>query len=461
MSTQSTRIIDDTSLSRKQLSPKSLLYIAYVVGVVLIGVAICRIDPTYFIAAIIGLVILYLTWKYHFFGLCVYMTIYFLRPGERFTALESLRLELLVGVFLLLAIVTSDAVRSSRIRFPKDKVSMALWIFVGIMAASTVFSEWMSYSFDGFVIFLKLCILYYIIASTVSSRRKFETVIWLAVLLTCFVGIEAGVNYRMGDFAHVQGVDRATGHTSYGENYNSLAMYMVTAIALLLYLAGKYRSFWVRGLCLLLACSSFVTLLITGSRSGLLCLGATAMVLIWHSSRRFITLLAIVVLSIVGWTQLPDQYKTRYSTIGSTELDGSSQGRLDAWKAGLRMFTERPLLGVGPKMFTDAYGRREGVYLASHSMYIELLATMGLLGTVAWGLFFWRFIQAIRRLRSRLRETGARDSPDDRFLVTVYAIVGGLLVAGVFGHLLFRDTWYILAALVVTIGRLTDEAATG
>lgn len=455
---------ESPAVVRTYVSHKMILYFSYILSLVAVGLASVIVEPLLLIAGITGLIVLFFAWRNHFFGFVMYITIYFLRPGERLGGLEALRLELVIGLFLLVVMLVSDAVKSSSIRFARDRVSYSLYFFIGVMALSVVFSEWISQSIDGFIVFIKIYIFYYFITNLVDSHQRFFWVIWLVVLFTNVIGIEAFINYLMGNFQHDQGIDRAEGLTSFGQNFNSLAIYMSTSIALLFYLAHRYRSYLVRLLFLILAGGNLATLVVTGSRSGLICLAATGLALVWFSRRRLVGLIAIAFIAIIGWMVMPSQYQERYSTIETSiiegEIDSSSQGRLDAWKAGINMLIEKPLLGVGPKMFTDAYGRRKGIYLSSHSMYIEVLATMGILGTFAWGLFLWRFIQRLRQIRRTALETEETHFFADRFIVTTYAIIFGLLVAGVFGHILFRDTWYILAALTVALGTLIDPVET-
>jgi len=56
----------------------------------------------------------------------------------------------------------------------------------------------------------------------------------------------------------------------------------------------------------------------------------------------------------------------------------------------------------------------------------------------------------------QLRRLGKKEKlPQERreelqvFARAGYAMVAGLLVAGVFGHILQRDTWFLLAGLIV------------
>jgi O-antigen ligase len=63
-------------------------------------------------------------------------------------------------------------------------------------------------------------------------------------------------------------------------------------------------------------------------------------------------------------------------------------GRLTLWGAAVRMFRARPLFGVGPDNYRLLYGRYSTLRVAdprvhSNNMYLEVLAGMGVVGSVA------------------------------------------------------------------------------
>jgi O-antigen ligase len=180
-----------------------------------------------------------------------------------------------------------------------------------------------------------------------------------------------------------------------------------------------------------------------------LCLIGTALTYAWFSRHRFVYLGVIFVMAVVTWFALPEQYKGRYGSITDEHVDESAQGRLDAWMAGARMFADHPITGVGPHAFAAAYLDREGVWLYSHSLYVELLATMGVLGSAAWVWFLWQTLASLRRMSRAPTEETDHEKDAKVFARANYAVIVGLLIAGVFGHILFRDTWYVVAALVV------------
>ena len=434
----------------------TLGYAAYFGLIVVASIASLFVDALFIVGGLIGLLGLFVIFRYPFVGFIVYMLIYFLRPGERVEALAPLRIELTFGVVLLLAIVIHDALKGTRIRFPKDKISIALLCFIAALWIGVIFSVWKSESLDAMIAFVKTFVLYYFVVVMANNEKRFQITFWLIVGLTSLVGLESAFNYFTGNYSVSQGIMRAGGSTSFGEHSNSLAMYMANTIPMLIYLWARYRGLMPRALCLAMGAICFVTLMITGSRSGVLCLIGTALTYAWFSRHRVALLMAIVMVSVMTWFALPQQYKERYGSMTSQEVDASSQGRLDAWMAGARMFLDYPITGVGPRAFAAAYLSREGVWLYSHSLYVELVASMGLLGTATWAWFLWAVFARLKRLRDESDES--EDIDTAVFVRAIYAVLVGLLIAGVFGHILFRDTFYVVAALVVSKSDLFLEA---
>src|SRR5207245_1243891 len=65
--------------------------------------------------------------------------------------------------------------------------------------------------------------------------------------------------------------------------------------------------------------------------------------------------------------------------------------RADLWRAALRMFAQRPLLGFGPDNFRHLYGAYLGLQVwdervHANNLYLELLADVGVLGAAAFAL---------------------------------------------------------------------------
>jgi hypothetical protein len=80
-------------------------------------------------------------------------------------------------------------------------------------------------------------------------------------------------------------------------------------------------------------------------------------------------------------------------------------GRLELWRAALRLIETRPLLGVGPNNFRHLYGAQLGLEtwdesVHANNLYLELLADFGLLGLAA---FLWLSVPGLAGLVRCLR----------------------------------------------------------
>jgi hypothetical protein len=87
--------------------------------------------------------------------------------------------------------------------------------------------------------------------------------------------------------------------------------------------------------------------------------------------------------------------------------------RRDLWQAALAMWLDRPLLGAGPDNFRRLYGHYLGLSswdnrLFANNLYLELLATTGLLGLAAFALFLLAVVAPLlRALRADASSSGA------------------------------------------------------
>ena len=78
----------------------------------------------------------------------------------------------------------------------------------------------------------------------------------------------------------------------------------------------------------------------------------------------------------------------------------SDLGRLEAGLYALRLIKESPGLGVGFATFTARNYNENGIYLATHDTYLQLLTGTGIVGALLVGLLFY---QLLRRISGRLR----------------------------------------------------------
>jgi O-antigen ligase len=122
-------------------------------------------------------------------------------------------------------------------------------------------------------------------------------------------------------------------------------------------------------------------------------------------------------------------------------------GRRELWTIALRLFLAHPWLGVGPDNFRWLYGPASGhdtwdTRVFSNSLYLELLATVGVLGFAAFAFLIG---STLVRLARRLR---AGDPALDAAVLAASLV--GFLVHGLVDYLLAFTGIYI--AFFVLLG---------
>jgi O-antigen ligase len=144
----------------------------------------------------------------------------------------------------------------------------------------------------------------------------------------------------------------------------------------------------------------------TLTRSAWLGLGAGLFTVLALARPRWVP--ALVIAASLAVVFAPDAYRDRLrSAIDPTHE--TNRERLLMWQAGLEMFKDRPLTGVGlmdlKKIYAERYQAPESNEVVGHlhSVPVHVAATMGLAGLVALvALYASLFVTAARGLRDQL-----------------------------------------------------------
>ena len=121
------------------------------------------------------------------------------------------------------------------------------------------------------------------------------------------------------------------------------------------------------------------------------------------------------------------------------------------------MFKDNPLTGVGTGEFSNANGAkywpgpRPKLWLNAHSLYIQLLAELGLVGVLAFTFFLVTLFRLNRRLSQQLASVADCPSWMRQFPTACMLTLLVLLFAGYSSHNLYRSTWYMVAALTASL----------
>lgn len=440
--------------NRQFIGTKQLLWVLLISVSILTGIASIYVNPLIIAAAIILLLNIVVMMKYPMWGLLAYLIIFLLRPAEMYPALAAFRVELLTGIFVLVAVIIRQKLVEGTVYFPRDRITLSLIAFLAVMCISIFSSYEKSFTIDECIGFIKLLIFYYLIISVIDNKRKFIAFMTVFLVLIAYIAFDAFKSYISGGFITRMGVDRMYGSTSAGGDPNTLAATLGATIPLVVASAFYFRNLLAKIGLWMLALGMAYLITITGSRSGLLAFIGVLFGGFIYARHKLVLIVAAVLLIAGVWSVMPDQYRNRYLTLSDMEdINETSSGRIDIWKAGVRMIETRPILGVGAGAFSAAAGSGEFGYssfMQAHNLYIQLMATTGIIGFVVWFMFIYFLVKnlriIIRAVRERARETWILIYCE-AFIVSMIA----LFVSGLFGHNLYRYTWYMMAGLVVAL----------
>jgi putative inorganic carbon (HCO3(-)) transporter len=431
------------------------------------------------LATFLGLVLLYLPARaglvatgvlilsailaiYPYLGLFAQVWLYF-RPFPVWSGPEFLRPIFLVTIVTMLFFLLHHVFLKKRgLHLPLEaKLLLAL---LGCTVLSSFFAVHSSaVSFSQNVIFAKIILFYLLVINLVTGRRELDAFVWVILACCALASLEAIRVYRYYGYSRIDTV----GGTHREANY--LAATLVLALPLAFYKIGS-RRLLERLVAIGLVPTFMVGVVLTGSRSGTLALAAVLGLLAWRFRRRRFSMGVLVVLLLATVVAAPSHYWSRTETIADYQEERAAESRIELWRAGLRMFLDHPLTGVGqgnfiwvsPRYTDNYYQIWTGQGYVAHNIFIQFLAEGGLQSLLAFVAFLWVTFRGLRRVRRKLIAEASADGLGD-FSKAVEIGLIGFLVAGFFLSSAHLDIFYWILALgpvtVTLTKRMTADAA--
>jgi len=443
------------------ITVKTLWIVGLIIFCILLGLSVYFLPFLFTLGLLLAFIFSLFIFHYPYIGILVYLFITIARPQEFLIGLGgSIGIERIMAIVVLISLLLSPKIREQRliVRSPIN------WCMLGLllaMIASTATAVWKGQAIDTSIEFAKTCIFYFLIVNLLDTKPRLKGFLWLYLLCIGFMAVSSLYLYFTGNPYIRMGIQRATGISKTFEDPNAVAMNLVLAFPFL-FIFAKEEGFWLKSLRILLILVSASTIILTGSRAGMVVLIIFAFIFSLRSKRKVLALAITLVLLLLAWTLMPLQYQERFLTLFKPELNesatASAQGRIVGLKMGVKIFLDHPLLGVGAGNFPTAWallysGEGPRVWMQPHNMLGQLLAELGLIGFLAFVFFLFVAFRQIFVSRRRIRG-------DPWFLFYSKAIeisLWLLLISGLFGHNLYRYNWYFLAALAVVLDQLSAQ----
>jgi O-antigen ligase len=431
---------------------------------VIAGVAATVLELPLLIGAIGAALTVIVIARNPFAGLLVYFVIFSIRLGELVPALAPLRAERIIGMLTFGFLVLHQVRSTGGIAFDRSRQTIHFYFFVLAAFLSIPLAVVRGSAIEGLTNLIKLLILYLLVVHLMDTRKRLRVFIVLYCGFAVFLATDSVLHYLQGMVEHKQGIDRAIGTTSIASGPNELGASMACMIPLFIRFAFTREAGWLRTVLFVCLGIMVTALILTGSRSGFIGFIAGLGYLAWGSRHRLALGLAGIVLVAGLFAVMPEQYQERYASITRGTQEGTGSERVKLWKKVLRMFVDHPVTGVGINCFTPAnayfYSTGRPQWIESHSLYIQVMSEMGLIGVAGFFSFLVVFMRLNRKTAAMLE---ADDDPDEwtyerALLQGMFAGFVALLFTGIFGHSMMRDTWYLYAALGLVVARLYLQA---
>jgi len=365
-------------------------------------------------------------------------------------ALDPLHLAKVVGGVAIAALVAERAFAGRSFEFAWPEGSLLL-CFLGAAALSSLTALWPRLAVESVSDVLKMSIGFFFIVNCANTPGRLRGVMWTVVIGGLLPAAGTLRNYLQGNM-----YEGRTAWVGIFANPNEVAYSLVILLPLAAFLASGLGL--VPRLALLGVAIVFVAaILVTFSRGGLVGLVAVMGLYAWR--KRSIWLQGLVVILVAAGLILAGRFWSRGEDFNNLNQDVSFQQRLATSQAGLAMFADHPLLGVGLGCSVIAWPlyAPEGLYtrgaLVTHNTFIQALGETGAMGFVPFILLIGVGLYHARKLALESPGTGLANLG-----AGIEIALWGFVVCGMSGG--YVRTWfpYILLGLAASAWQIRGKA---
>ncbi|MBL4802592.1 MAG: putative O-glycosylation ligase, exosortase A system-associated [Emcibacter sp.] len=365
-------------------------------------------------------------------------------------------LDIIAGATLISAVINAKQAKKALFH----PIAVILLIFYLWTCLSTLFSISYDLSFSRWLDYTKTMMFVALMLLFLNSRHWIIASIWVFVFSVGLTGVKGGTfTLLTGGGSRIWGAP----NTAWGDNNGvSLAMLMVIPLIFSMkdILKPRFLRLGVYGSAFL----SFITILGSQSRGGLVGILGSGIVFFIRTKHKFVIGILIVVTGLAVLTFMPDSWKNRMQTINTYEQDSSASTRILQWKYAVQLASESPVIGNGfyaryHQPFYEKYMTGIDVNRAVHSVFFQILEEQGY-----GGLFIYLLLMVSAIVSANKVSRKVKDRPDlkwassllfySQFSITGFAFNGLTINVGYIGLY-----YYILAFIILLISHINIELA--
>jgi O-antigen ligase len=389
-------------------------------------------------------------WTISFIGLAVFIP--FSIAGDNFAIMTGF-VGSIVGVLFV------PEIRKKYRDIRHDPLCLASILLVALAIPSVLMSEnrhramkdWKSYW---------IILVYFLVAYNLTSARLRRALFWTLFASTTLSCLVAFVQYRGGLhflFIHIAEKRYRPSSTLYTMTFAGILYQLITVhFAVALEKRASRRRFALLGSGVLVQTLALLFTLTRGAWMALIG-GLFSVPALVRRRALFAAGVALVVLAAVFASQnatLRNRAETVLGTARATH-DKNISTRLVLWDISWEIFKKHPLLGVGMGDYsTEAEkllaARRVTTTVDSHNIYLQVIATRGLVGFIPF-IFFW--IALFRMLLDVRRHAARFDGFGYHFAAGVIAAAVAVLIGALSENNIDDSEVFIAFMFIVGVAR--------
>ncbi len=307
----------------------------------------------------------------------------------------GLTISKLLGFVLLGVFFFNILFRGRRFRILDDSEDFAIVLFAAAMLISGVSSYLPWKTFDSAERMLRIFAFYFAVKNLLTSFWVIRGTMW-AIVISGGIASIIGIN-EYAALNAIRNFDVRAGGVYMDPN--DYAALVLVVIWVGVYLFSVTRHWFLKLSVASLTLISFIGLILSASRGGMLAGAITLLIYLWRHPRRQFLLIVIGAASVIALPFIPQSVLSRVTgmfTDSATDryasyAEQSSERRLSYVTFGAEALTENPITGSGYGTFSQLYPTSEYAqydnplndterYRLAHNAYLEIGFGTGVLG---------------------------------------------------------------------------------
>ncbi|HEX4695530.1 putative O-glycosylation ligase, exosortase A system-associated [Sphingomonas sp.] len=369
-----------------------------------------------FLLALFGL-----AFRRPFLFILIYVYIDIVSPQRlTYTLLNSVQISLIAVAAAVLSWALVDRKEDSRAA-PRQLLMVLL---LGWCAITTMRADFPVEALDKWDWVWKALAFAAFLPLTLRTRLRIEALLTFMILAASSIIIVGGIKTAAGGGGYGSLDLMVTNNSGLyeGSTISTVAIAIIPTILWLSKYGTIFRRDWkVKLFCYALVFACLLIPVGTSTRTGLLCIGLCALLMLRDTKRKFLYVGVVAAMALIAVPFLPKSFTDRMSTIKSYQQDESAATRVAVWKWTWEYVRQHPM-GGGFEMYRQNQIRydivkKDGVAdnakldttltvdraRAYHSAYFEMLGEQGWPGLILWLAIAFAGLFRMEVIRRRYR----------------------------------------------------------